>query len=265
MKKCKTCNKEYIPNPDLEVLKSFMSASQIDILKLIPNCDCLMLQAKLESERMEKELQRERLNNKIKKYKDISIVDSKFKEATFDIADMSDKHMVVMKKYGASFITKDTNMGIMLYGDVGTGKTYASACLSNYLMDNGKTVLALSLNNYINKLKREWAEAEKDVLEHVANCDLLVIDDFGSEKKTEWVLEKVFTLIDTRYRSKKPMIITTNLNFNTDRSKCEISKTFSIDGKDRIKDRIKEMCYPIPVKGESKRQVSRDEFIEFIS
>ena len=54
---------------------------------------------------------------------------------------------------------------------------------------------------------------EAEVLKKVSECDLLIIDDFGAEKITDWVLEKVFLLIDTRYKTEKPLIITTNLEY----------------------------------------------------
>ncbi|MGL5191507.1 MAG: ATP-binding protein, partial [Cetobacterium sp.] len=58
-------------------------------------------------------------------------------------------------------------------------------------------------------------------------------------------------------------IITTNLDYNEDKP-CEITQKFSIDGKDRIKDRIKDMCFPMKCVGESKRKINKDEFLEEI-
>ena len=100
---------------------------------------------------------------------------------------------------------------------------------------------------------------ETEVLKKVSECDLLIIDDFGAEKITDWVLEKVFLLIDTRYKTEKPLIITTNLEYRKDEN-CDIEKIFGR----RIKDRINEMCYPLCFLGESRRKGAEESFLEII-
>lgn len=260
--KCKYCGTGYKENLDIpDFLPEFMKEK----IKFIPACDCLEKKQLEEMLEYEKRLKLERLENRIKKFKDISVADKKFREAKFDNSDLSEGHMRLAKKYAEKFIEKNgTTKGIIFFGNCGTGKTYASACIANHLMQNGKTVLTLSLGSYLNKLRQEWSEAEMDILKHVASCDMLIIDDLGTENKTSWVLEKIFNLIDVRYRTGKPMIVTTNLSFEEDSAKCEITKYFSIDGKDRIKDRIREICYPQRVAGASRRNLDRDEFMEFL-
>lgn len=97
----------------------------------------------------------------------------------------------------------------------------------------------------------------------------MIIDDFGTEKslnenQSGWRAEKIYNLIDARYRSNKPLIITTNLNFNSDESKCELTEKFSIQGKNRIRDRIIDMCFPVRVTGKSRRGITREKFLEFM-
>lgn len=255
MPKCKYCGKEYKINT-WEFLTS-LSPEMQERLRYIPDCDCLEKESQKELERLEKERIRECNLNRIKRYKDISIIDQKFETSIFEKAKMKDKHMQVSKKFAENFVKKGTApTGIMFFGSVGTGKTYASSCIANYLMEHLKTVFVMNLSRYINKLQREWAEAEKDVMSYVETCDLLVIDDFGVEKASEFVIEKTFSLIDTRYRTGKPMIITTNLNIQ------DIENKFGL----RIADRIKEMCFPLPVIGTSKRGAdTKDAFLEFIA
>ncbi|MGL5190154.1 MAG: ATP-binding protein, partial [Cetobacterium sp.] len=250
MKKCEKCGKEY---KEIELNEVFKNLSQEtkDKLRFVPTCECLIKEMEEKSLELDRQQEKERRENRIKKYKNISVVDKKFIESNFEKADLKDKHMILAKKYAEKFILKGTlEKGIIFFGNPGTGKTFASACISNYLMENNKTVLALSLGAYLSKLKQEWEQAERDVLKHVGECDLLVLDDFGSEHKSDWAISKIFSLIDTRYRSGKPMIITTNLDYNEDKP-CEITQKFSIDGKDRIKDRIKDMCFPMKCVGES--------------
>lgn len=108
-----------------------------------------------------------------------------------------------------------------------------------------------------------------ELLKIVENCDLLIIDDFGVEKSLEdknasWRAEKIYNLIDSRYRCGKPLIISTNLEFDEDENRCEIARRFSAKGKNRIRDRIVEMCYPIKVEGKSRRKVNKQRFYELL-
>lgn len=252
--KCRHCGTKYKLN-DLKFLSNFPKNIQ-EKIKYIPDCDCSEKIAKHELEQREKELEKERIKNKIKKYKDISVVDKKLSNANFKTAEQ-DKHIRLCQKYAEKFVKIGTApQGLLLHGSVGTGKTFASACIANYLMDNGKTVLVMNLGLYLIKLKKEWDEAESNVLEYVKQCDLLVIDDFGVEKISEFVIDKTFALIDTRYRAEKPLIITTNLSLE------DIEDKFG----SRVADRLQEMCYPLRVDGQSKRKnIKRNEFLEFIA
>ena len=83
------------------------------------------------------------------------------------------------------------------------------------------------------------------LLERMNTARLLVLDDFGAERNTEFKAEQIFTVIDARYAAKKPMIITTNLiDFKTE---TDVRRK-------RVYDRIFEVCTPIKMDGESKRR-----------
>lgn len=250
---CKYCGKEYIENKDIPAnFPEFIR----EAMRYRPACNCEEKQEKKRREEQEKERQRQCLMNKVKRYKDISVIDKKFLDSRFDNADMADKHMAMAKKYAENFIKYGTaEGGILLYGGVGTGKTYATACICNELMSNEKTVLVMNLGLYYLKLRREWAEAENDVLNYVKTCDLLVIDDLGTENVSEFTKEKMFNLIDTRYRANKPMLITTNLTPDEIREKLG----------SRIADRIAGSCLEYEVKGESKRKFDKKAFAEWLT
>ncbi len=197
------------------------------------------------------------------------VVDSKFLKSTFEIADMSEKYMKVALRYAKSFMEKKMDIGIIFYGGVGVGKTFATACIANYLMNRGKSVFVINLGLYLLKLTKEWGQGEMELLKIVENSDLLIIDDFGVEKSLEdknasWRAEKIYNLIDSRYRCGKPLIISTNLEFDEDENRCEIARRFSAKGKNRIRDRIVEMCYPIKVEGKSRRKVNKQRFYELL-
>lgn len=250
---CKYCGKEYVENENIP--KDFPEFIK-QAMRYKPACNCEEQEEEKRKIELEKARQRECIKGKVKRYKDISVMDNKFLNSTFENAEMVAKHMQIAKKYADSFIKHETTEGgILFYGGVGTGKTFASACICNHLMDNGKTVLVMNLGLYFIKLRREWAEAENDVLNYVKTCDLLVIDDLGTENVSEFTIEKIFNLIDTRCRAEKPMIITTNLTPE------EINKRLG----ERIADRIAGSCLEFEIKGESKRKFDKRKFAEWLS
>lgn len=254
MKTCEHCGKPYKLNKNLP---ESLSVNLRKLMEFIPDCDCSIKITK------EKEEQNERLKlaEKIKKFKDISVIDKKFINSTFTVAEKL-PHINTAKRYAEKLLIKNGNVGIAFYGESGTGKTYATACIANYLMEHGKTVIALNLGLYLNKLRLEWSEAETDILNKVQKCDLLILDDLGVEKLKEWGTEKLYTLIDARYRVEKPLIISTNLNFLSEEA---IKKFFDKDFCGRIYDRLKTMCYPIKVTGKSRRETAEKSFIEFLT
>lgn len=84
----------------------------------------------------------------------------------------------------------------------------------------------------------------------------MVIDDFGGERNTEFAIEKAFLLIDTRYRSEKPIIVTTNLSL------YQLERKFT----NRIRSRLEEVCYTIKIDSKDKRKdIANENFYKFIA
>ena len=80
---------------------------------------------------------------------------------------------------------------------------------------------------------------------------MLIIDDYGAERNSQFALQNVFDVINRRWESGKPLIVTTNLELDAIRTSGEGDITRA-----RINDRLLEMCKPIHVVGESKRRES---------
>lgn len=151
-----------------------------------------------------------------------------------------------MKEYAKNFEEfKRQGKGLLLYGTVGTGKTYYAACIANALLDEGHRVLMTNFAQLTNTIQGMF-EGKQEFINSLNSYSLLIIDDLGAERTTEYMQEMVFNIIDSRYRAGKPMIITTNLTLK------EITKAQDI-GRDRIYDRILERCHPIEVQAENKR------------
>ena len=103
------------------------------------------------------------------------------------------------------------NTGLLLFGDVGTGKSFFAGCIANALLERDVPVLMTNFPSILNRLTGVFSEDRTDFIASLELYDLLIIDDLGVERSTEYAMEQMFYVIDSRYRSRKPMIITTNL------------------------------------------------------
>ena len=153
------------------------------------------------------------------------------------------------KRYVAQFDTIcSENIGLLFYGDVGTGKTFTAGCIVNALNDKGYNVLGTSLTRLRDDLPGEF-ESDRNrsqYYDRLAAYDLVLIDDFGIERQSEFTLEQIYNLIDARYKSGKPTIITTNLTPEQLKNPKNMAQR-------RIYDRINEMCSPMLFEGQSQR------------
>lgn len=109
----------------------------------------------------------------------------------------------------------DAGQGLWLMGDVGTGKTTLAMIVSTAALDAGRTVAIYSLPRLLN-LIRDAIDSEGGMvafLDRLAAVDLLHIDDLGAENTTDWVLEQLYSIVNTRYEDERAMIVTTNKNY----------------------------------------------------
>ena len=134
--------------------------------------------------------------------------------------------------------------GIMFTGNVGTGKTFYACCIANAVIDRGCTAWVTTLQPLVRALCSY--EAAEKILAKIRKVDLLVLDDLGSTALNDFTTDKIFEIVDERYRSGKPLIVTTNLNPD------EAWK--SSIGMRRIFDRLRERCRHVVVDGESRRR-----------
>ena len=147
------------------------------------------------------------------------------------------------------------NIGLLLWGEVGTGKTYFAACIANALVENCVSVKMTNFSTILNDLFYE--NDKNQYIDRLNNHNLLIIDDLGIERDTEYALEQVYNIIDARYESNKPLIVTTNLTIT------EIKNPVDTAHK-RIYDRVLEMCVPVKFDGENFRQQKATEKMEAI-
>ena len=138
-------------------------------------------------------------------------------------------------------------IGLLLFGNVGTGKSFFAGCIANALLDQGVPVLMTSFPRILNTLGTLYSDARNTYISSLNEYDLLIIDDLAAERDTAYANEIVTNVIDSRCRSGKPIIVTTNL------SAAEI---FSPQGlsKQRVYSRLCEMCVPVLCEGKTDRR-----------
>lgn len=210
-------------------------------------CVCRCEREKQEEEERKRALAE--AESKIRGLRRASLMDERFYGATFGKARVTEhnaKNIAACRKYVEHFPEMlKKRQGFLFWGNVGTGKSFAAACIANALMDKGVPVVMTSFVKAVG-LFRDSA-GEEGVMSAISAAQLAVFDDLGAERSTEYAIEKVYDIIDSRYRSGLPMIVTTNLSM----------KEMLEDGDvryGRIYDRIFEMCYPVQWTGPSWRK-----------
>ena len=143
---------------------------------------------------------------------------------------------------------QEENIGYLLWGGVGTGKSYFASCIANALMEQEVAVRMTNFALILNDLTASF-EGRNEYIARLCRAPLLILDDFGMERGTEYGLEQVYNVIDSRYRSRRPLIVTTNLSLQDLQHPQDTAHA-------RIYDRLLEMCAPIRFSGENFRKAT---------
>lgn len=221
-----------------------------------PMCLC-----KCESERKNREYkaeQRIKFERRIKEMRKSGFPETDMEEWTFANDDRSDERISnAMRAYCDNFgELKESGKGLLLYGNVGTGKTFYAACIANELISKGYPVLMTNFSRIVNKIQGMY-EGKQDYLDSLNQFALIVIDDLGAERTSEFMTEQIYNIINNRYRANLPMIVTTNLSIDEVKRKDNVEYM-------RIYDRILERCHPVEISGASRRrQKVKDGYSEF--
>jgi len=140
--------------------------------------------------------------------------------------------------------------GLWFMGPVGTGKTTLAMLVSKAALEAGRSVAIYSLPRLLNVI-RDIHRAERshiDLLDRLTAVDLLHIDDVGAERTNEWVLEELYSIVNSRYEEQRSIVITTNID-DHDRLCEQIGA--------RTVSRLTEMCQEMLLSGEDRRFEAR--------
>ena len=215
-------------------------------MRILP-CTCRCRQEEMRRQK-EADEARERMNT-IHRLKATGIQERHLLDWRFDVAEETDtirwaKHYVENWRK-----VRDKNLGLLLWGDVGTGKSFAAACIANALLEQAVPVLMTNFSKILNQMGAMYTEERYQYIASFNHYSLLIIDDLGIERSTEYAKEQVYAVVDERYKADLPLIITTNLMIRELRNPATVADA-------RIYSRVLEMCTPVQVSGGDRRQAA---------
>ena len=178
---------------DLKRSKDITDFSE-DVDRQIEFCEGMIENIKKNSEKMLKESLGRRFADRTFK----SFIRNEENGRAFDIC----------YEYAMGFEKNEKGEGLILCGNPGTGKTHLAAAISHKVIEEFGIPVEFKTSIEIHS---ELTNFEKETLNKYKKCDLLIIDDLGKEKTTEWRQEKIFEIINSRYEDYLPTLITTNL------------------------------------------------------
>jgi len=187
-----------------------------------------------------------------------SVIPPRYRGVSFDrppVSDMArDLQTKIVVERVRTFVTElddrlESGQGLWLTGGTGTGKTTLAMLASKAALEAGHSVAIYSLPKLLARIRRTYdAEPGGDsysaFFERLTSVDLLHLDDLGAEKKSDWVLEQLYALVNERYEEKRSMLITSNFDG------VELEEQVG----PRIVSRLTEMTEPLPLLGEDNRK-----------
>ena len=207
-------------------------------------CDCKRAEHDVEDAVREAKMKAE----EIKRLKRNGFHDRRLLEYTFSNDKGYNPEITRAKRYVELFSDMEARgMGLLLWGNVGTGKTFIAACVSNALMEKRISVFMTNFSRIMNYMMGMAGTDRNAYLDELNRYRLLVIDDLGMEHDSSFAVEQVFSVIDSRCQSGKPMLITTNLGISEMREPRDIPHA-------RIFDRVLAHCYPVRINNTRIRQ-----------
>lgn len=212
------------------------------IVPIMCHCDQARREEEEAARRAWEEMER------IRQMRNAGITSEDYRRMTFDADDGCDPRMAAM---AARYVAKRDeiqaeNIGLLLHGNTGGGKTFWAAAIANAMIDHACSAMVTTVPQLVTAMAQDFERDKAAILNKIAGVRFLVLDDIGFERQTQYAAEKLFEIVDARYRARRPLIVTTNLTME------EIKNPSQMEYK-RVFDRIVEMCQPVHVSGDGRR------------
>ena len=205
-----------------------------------PRCLCKCQQA--EQEKREQEQKHQEFLDMVARNRSVGLSDPDLRRHTFENDLGYNPKQIAMAKQDST--------GLLLWGNVGTGKSFIAGCIANALLNKGVPVIMTNFARLLNKLTDMYAGDRNTYIDSFNRYQLMIIDDLGIERNSEFAREQVFSVIDSRYRSQLPMIVTTNLTVDELMNPADLARG-------RIYSRVLERCLPIRVSDQNIRDLNQ--------
>lgn len=148
----------------------------------------------------------------------ISNLGERFTESTFEAfkpLDGTEKAIEHCRNYANTFPMYGAD-SLMIWGEPGNGKSHLAAAVAHTVQSKGHTIVFQTMPELLERIRQTFndrsnKETERDIMRALHDCELLVLDDVGAEKLSDWVQDVLFRIVDGRYRQKRPIFYTTNL------------------------------------------------------
>ena len=219
--------------------------------RMEPRCMCAC-QAEAH-ERQEQERKHREFLDMVERNRSVGLPDPELRKHTFENdLGYNAKQIAIAKQYVQHWEEfQKSSTGLLLFGNVGTGKSFIAGCIANALLDKGVPVIMTNFSRILNKLTDMYAGDRNTYIDGFNRYPLMIIDDLGIERNSEFAREQVFSVIDSRYRSQLPMIVTTNLSLKKLKNPEDMARA-------RIYDRVLERCMPIRVNEQNIRDLNKE-------
>jgi DNA replication protein DnaC len=186
-----------------------------------------------------------------------SVIPARYRGVSFDRPPVSDMTRDLQTKAAVSAVRAYVDdldrrlaegRGLWIFGDTGTGKTTLAMLISKAALEAGKSVAIYSLPKLLARIRKTYdsepgGDSYLSLFDKLTSVDLLHIDDLGAEKRSDWVLEQLYALVNERYETERSVVITTNLGH------AELEEQIG----SRTVSRLTQICDEVPLFGSDRR------------